>query len=84
MKIVRPFGLAFFIVSRSGSEPPKFCVSKMYRGFGGVNVAKKCLHFLASERRSETQWSDIPHHRKEKIISLSFIFLRIKERQKVL
>ncbi|HRQ87060.1 MAG TPA: hypothetical protein PLY16_03030, partial [Candidatus Saccharibacteria bacterium] len=42
MKIVRPYGLAFFI-SLSGLNP-RFCAAKDGR-FGVVNEAKKCLHF---------------------------------------
>lgn len=51
MKIVRPSGLAFFIV-RGRVEPPNAFAKQKFGRFGVVNDTKKCLHFFVNERRS--------------------------------
>lgn len=57
MKIVRPFGLAFFIVELLGSNPRIFCVAKI-GGFGEVNEIKQSSEAILFYERTEER-SDI-------------------------
>jgi hypothetical protein len=60
MKIVRPFGLAFFISLDRDPNPRMFCVAKRIRGFGEVQRRKESSVSYFLFKQTEEALAAIP------------------------